>query len=72
MNASVDYSSATITFNSMSLAEVGSFQYKLVLTVIDQTFYSNTAMLTVTNPCLQTAINDQAIDFSSLVAGYQE
>ena len=72
MTASVDYSSAKITFNSMSLAQVGSFQYKLVLKVIDQTFESNTATLTVTNPCIQTIINDQAIDFSSLIAGYQE
>ena len=72
MTASVDYSFATITFNSMSLAQVGSFQYKLVLKVIDQTFESNTATLTVTNPCIQTVINDQTIDFSSLIAGYQE
>ena len=70
MTASVDYSFATITFNSMSLAQVGSFQYKLVLTIIDKTFESNIATLTVTNPCVQTAINDQVIDFSSLIAAY--
>jgi hypothetical protein len=44
----------------------------LLLSVIDQTYESNIATLTVTNPCLGTAIIDQAIDFSSLIAGYQQ
>jgi hypothetical protein len=70
ITATADYTSETITFDSMNLAQLGTFQYKIVLTVIDQTFDSNISTLTVINPCLHTAINDQAIEFSSLVAGY--
>ncbi len=43
-----------------------------MLTVVNQTFESNIADLNVTDPCLGTVIIDQVIDFSSLVAGYQQ
>ncbi len=72
MTAAPNIVGATITFNSIDLTEVGSYQYKLLLSVIDHTYESNIATLTVTNPCLETAIIDQAIDFSSLIAGYQQ
>ena len=72
MTATADYAGSTLTFETMSLVQVGSYQFKVILTVIDQIFESNIATLTVTNPCLQTAINDQNIDFSSLIAGYLE
>ena len=72
LTATANYVGATITFDYIDLAKVGSYQYKLVLTVVDQTYESNIATLTVTNPCLGTTIIDQAIDFSSLVAGYQQ
>ena len=72
MTATANYVGATITFTSIDQTKVGSYQYKLVLTVVDQNFESNTETLTVTNPCLGTAINDQIIDFSSLAASYQQ
>lgn len=70
MTATVNYSGATITFDSIALTKVGSWSYKVILTADGQTFSSNSASLTVTNPCLTTSINDQAINFSSLVASY--
>ena len=71
MTATANYSGATITFDFIGLAKVGSWSYKVVLTADGQTFDSNTATLTVINPCLGTAINDQTISFSSLAAAYQ-
>ncbi len=58
MTATPNFVGSTITFNSIDLTKVGSYQYKLVLSVIDQTYESNIATLTVTNPCLGTAIID--------------
>jgi hypothetical protein len=58
MTATANYSGATITFDSISLNKVGSWLYRVVLVADGQTFNSNSATLTVTDPCLGTAIND--------------
>jgi len=72
MTATANYSGATIIFDSIALDKVGSWSYRVVLTAESQTFNSNSATLTVTNPCLGTTINDQTINFSSLEASYDE
>ena len=70
MTATANYSGATIIFDSIALDKVGSWSYRVVLTADSQTFNSNSATLTVTDPCLGTAIIDQTISFLSLVASY--
>ena len=68
----VNYNDSTLNFVASNASMAGTYQYYIVLTVNADlmTYVSNTASLTLTDPCLHTEVISKAIDSSVLTCSY--